>query len=103
LHAIAATSQRLQTFMSTTVRVLENTPGTRSGTESLPEVFLHDNFKQIDYHYFFAFLIKKKWEAGLILHSKTCFFQHNWKKVPPAHAQRVYEVNPIVYARRIST
>ncbi len=25
----------------------ENTPGTRSGTESLPEVFLHDNCEQI--------------------------------------------------------
>jgi hypothetical protein len=27
--------------------------------------------------YFFAFLIKKKLEAGLILHSKTCFFPGN--------------------------
>jgi hypothetical protein len=30
-------------LMSTTVRIFENTLGMRSGIESLPEVFLHDN------------------------------------------------------------
>ncbi len=35
--------------MSITVQVLENTPETRSGTEILPEVFLHDNCEQIDF------------------------------------------------------
>jgi len=33
----------------TTVRVLENASGTRSGTESLPKVFLHDNCDQISF------------------------------------------------------
>ena len=33
--------------MSKTVLVLENTPVTRSGTESLPEVFLRDTFEKI--------------------------------------------------------
>ncbi len=42
LHAIAATLQRLQTLEATTVQVLENTLGTRSGTESLLKMFLHN-------------------------------------------------------------
>ena len=48
-HLIAATLQRLQNIRSTTVWILENTPGTRSGTESLPQVFLHNTFEQIYY------------------------------------------------------
>jgi hypothetical protein len=70
-HAIAATLQRSQTFMSMTVRVLENTSGTRSGTESLPEVFLQDNCEQIDYHYFFRLSHKQEMRSG------THFTQQN--------------------------
>ncbi len=49
-----------KTFLSTTVRVLKNTLGMRSGTESLPEVFLHDNCEQIYYHYFFCLSQKRR-------------------------------------------
>jgi hypothetical protein len=49
-----------KTFLSTTVRVLENTPGMRSGTESLPEVFLHNNCEHICYHYFFSPFSKRR-------------------------------------------
>jgi len=66
-HAIAITCNRMRShetacdsmqsheianLMSTTVRVLENASGTRSGTESLPKVFLHDNCEQISYIFF---------------------------------------------------
>jgi hypothetical protein len=50
LHATNATSQRSQTLKSMTVRVLENTPGMRSGTESLQLIDI----------IFFSFFIKKK-------------------------------------------
>jgi hypothetical protein len=50
--------------MSTTVRVLENASGTRSGTESLPKVFLHDNCEQISFIIFFAFLKKEEMRSG---------------------------------------
>jgi hypothetical protein len=73
LHAISAMSLRLhaiacnvaaisvkKNLMSTTVRVLENTPGTRSGTESLPEVFLHNNCEQIYIIIYLPFSKKKK-------------------------------------------
>ena len=49
-HVIACDRKRsheIANLMSTTVRVLENASGTRSGTESLPKVFLHDNCEQI--------------------------------------------------------
>jgi hypothetical protein len=57
--------------MWTTVQVLENTSGTRSGTESLPEVFLHDNCEQIDYHYLFCLSHKEEMRSG------THFTQQN--------------------------
>ena len=44
----------LKNLMSKTVRVLGNSPGTRSGTESLPGVFLHNTFEQIHYYYNFC-------------------------------------------------
>ena len=49
LHATTATLQRshYKNLMSKTVLVLENTPVTRSVTESLPEVFLRDTFEKI--------------------------------------------------------
>jgi hypothetical protein len=43
-------SKKNLSFM--TVQVLENASGTRSGTESLPKVFLHDNCEQISYYFF---------------------------------------------------
>jgi len=48
----------------TTVQVLENALGTRSGTESLPKVFLHDNCEQISFIIFFAFLKKEEMRSG---------------------------------------
>jgi len=57
--------------MWTTVRVLENASGTRSGTESLPKVFLHDNCEQISFIIFFAFLKKEEIRSG------THFTQQN--------------------------
>jgi hypothetical protein len=57
--------------MSTTVRVLDNTLGTRSGTEKLPEVFLRNNCEQIDYHNFFCLSHKEE------MRSRTHFTQQN--------------------------
>ena len=45
-------SHEIANLMSTTVQVLENASGTRSGTESLPKVFFHDNCEQISYNFF---------------------------------------------------
>jgi hypothetical protein len=62
LHAIAcnvAVISAKKKLMSTTVRVLENTSGTRSGTESLPKVFLHDNCEQIYIIIFLPFSKKR--------------------------------------------
>ena len=74
-HAIACDRMRSQAITCdrtiskknlsfTTVRVLENASGTRSGTESLPKVFLHDNCEQISFIYFFAFLKKEEMRSG---------------------------------------
>jgi hypothetical protein len=56
--------------MSTTVRVLENTSGTRSGTESLPEVFLHDNCEQIYNHYLFRLSHKEEMSSDSFFTAK---------------------------------
>ena len=67
LHEIASDRMRsheIANLMSTTVRVLENASGTRSGTESLPKVFLHDNCEQISFIIFFAFLKKEEIRSG---------------------------------------
>jgi hypothetical protein len=63
-------SHEIANLMSTTVQVLENASGTRSGTESLPKVFLHNNCEQISYN-FFRFLKKEKIRSG------THFTQQN--------------------------
>jgi hypothetical protein len=66
-HVIACDRKRsheIANLMSTTVRVLENASGTRSGTESLPKVFLHDNCEQISFIIFFAFLKKEEMRSG---------------------------------------
>jgi hypothetical protein len=47
-----------------TVRVLENAPGTKSGTESLPKVFLHANCEQFSFIIFFSFLKKEEMRSG---------------------------------------
>ncbi len=49
LHAIACNVMQSwkKTFLSSTIQVFENTPGTRSRTERLPKEFLHDNCEQI--------------------------------------------------------
>jgi len=75
-HAIAcdrkqshAISKKNLSF--TNVQVLENASGTRSGTERLPKVFLHDNCEQISFIIFFAFLNKEEMRSG------THFTQQN--------------------------
>ncbi len=45
----------------TTVQVLENASGTRSGTESLPKVFLHDNCEQI------SFIVESKSRGEIVV------------------------------------
>ncbi len=71
-HAIACDCMQSQKKPSfTTVRVLENASGTRSGTESLHKVFVHDNCEQISFIYFFAFLKKEEMRSG------THFTQQN--------------------------
>jgi len=65
LHAIASDRMRSRKNLSfTTVRVFENASGTRSGTECLPKVFLHDNCEQISFIIFFTFLKKEEMRSG---------------------------------------
>jgi len=73
-NAIASDCMRSQSKKNlsfTTVRVLENASGKRSGTESLPKVFLHDNCEQISFIICFAFLKKEEMRSG------THFTQQN--------------------------
>jgi hypothetical protein len=58
--------------MPTTVRVLENTPEKRSGTKSLPKVFLHNKCKQIYFILFFC-LSHKKMRSGTHLTQQNVF------------------------------
>ncbi len=44
------------------------------GLKVWPKCFFATTVNRFILFYCFAFLMKKKWEAGLILHSKTCFF-----------------------------
>ena len=72
LHAIASDRKISKKNLSVTaVLVLENALGTRSGTESVPKVFLHDNCEQISFIIFFAFLKKEE------MRSRTHFTQLN--------------------------
>jgi hypothetical protein len=61
-------------LMPTTVQVLENTPEKRSGTESLPEVLLHDNCEQI-YYFILLFCLshKKEMRSGTHLTWQNVF------------------------------
>jgi len=68
----------------TTVRVLENALATRSGTESLPKVFLHDNCEQISFIIFFTFLKKEEMRSG------THFTQ---SRFPKTSSERVSSSN----------
>ena len=69
-------SHEIANLMSTTVRVLENASGTRSGTESLPKVFLHDNCEQISYN-FFCFLKKEEIRSGTHFTQQNVFLPGN--------------------------
>jgi hypothetical protein len=67
LHLPHATNAHPQTFKSTTVQVLENTPGTRSGTESLIEGFLHNTRIGL-----WVMLVVP------LLNSSICYFSFTW-------------------------
>ena len=111
-HAIACDrmqSHEIANLMSTTVRVLENASGTRSGTESLPKCFFTTTVNRFHLLFFSPFSKRKKWEAGLILHSKTCFFcsQLSWRNtsgrifspVSPKQVPNVFLPAPSVHWR----
>ena len=83
-----------------TVRVLENASGTRSGTESLPKVFLQDNFEQISFIIFFAFLKKEEMRSGTHFTQQNVFLlftvvvtKHVWpyfqSRFPKTSSERV--------------
>ena len=102
-HGIACDrmqSHAIANLMSTTVRVLENASGTRSGTESLPKVFLHDNFEQISFIIFFAFLKKEEMRSGTHFTQQNVFLlftvvvtKHVWpyfqSRFPKTSSERV--------------
>jgi len=102
-HAIACDrmqSHEIANPMSTTVRVLENASGTRSGTESLPKVFLHDNCEQISFIIFFAFLKKEEMRSGTHFTQQNVFLlftvvvtKHVWpyfqSRFPKTSSERV--------------
>ena len=102
-HAIACDrmqSHAIANLMSTTVRVLENASGTRSGTESLPKVFLQDNFEQISFIIFFAFLKKEEMRSGTHFTQQKVFLlftvvvtKHVWpyfqSRFPKTSSERV--------------
>ena len=84
----------------TTVRGLENASGTRSGTESLPKVFLQDNFEQISFIIFFAFLKKEEMRSGTHFTQQNVFLlftvvvtKHVWpyfqSRFPKTSSERV--------------
>ena len=84
----------------TTVQVLENASGTRSGTESLPKVFLHDNCEQISFIIFFAFLKKEEMRSGTHFTQQNVFLlftvvvtKHVWpyfqSRFPKTSSERV--------------
>ena len=92
-------SHEIANLMSTTVRVLENASGTRSGTESLPKVFLHDNCEQISYN-FFRFLKKEEMRSGTHFTQQNVFLlftvvvmKHVWpyfqSRFPKTSSERV--------------
>jgi len=100
LHAIACDRKRSHAIskkklMSTTVP-----SGTRSGTESLPKVFLHDNCEQISFVIFFAFLKKEEIRSGTHFTQKNVFLlftvvvtKHVWpyfqSRFPETSSKRV--------------
>jgi hypothetical protein len=64
-------------LMSTTVQVLENTPEKRSRTESLPEVFLHNNCEQIYFILLLCLSHKKEMRSGTHLTQQNVFLPGN--------------------------
>ena len=104
-HAIACDCKQSQAILKknlsfTTVRVLENASGTRSGTESLPKVFLHANCEQISFIIFFAFLKKEEMGSGTHFTQQNMFLlftvvmtKHVWpyfqSRFPKSSSERV--------------
>jgi len=89
----------------TTVRVLENASGMRSGTESLPKVFLHDKCEQISFIIFFAFLKKEEMRSGTHFTQQNVFLlftgvvtKHVWpyfqSRFPKTSSERVSSWGP---------
>ena len=98
-HAIACDISK-KNLSFRTVRVLENASGTRSGTESLPKVFLQDNFEQISFIIFFAFLKKEEMRSGTHFTQQNVFLlftvvvtKHVWpyfqSRFPKTSSERV--------------
>ena len=88
-----------------TVQVLENASGMRSGTESLPKVFLHDNCEQVSFIIFFAFLKKEEMRSGTHFTQLNVFLlltvvvtKHVWPyfqfRFPKTSSERVSSLNP---------
>ncbi len=116
-HAIACDCLRShvilkKNLMSTTVRVLENALGTRSGTESLPKVFLHDNCEQISFMICFAFLKKEEMRKGTHFTQQNVFLlftvvvtKHIWpyfqSRFPKTSSKRVFsrQITPVTFRR----
>ena len=104
-HAIASDRKRSHAISKknlsfTTVQVLENATGTRSGTEILPKVFLHDNCEQISFIIFFAFLKKEEMRSGTHFTQQNVFLlftvvvtKHVWpyfqSRFPKTSSERV--------------
>jgi hypothetical protein len=81
----------------------------RSGTESLPKVFLHDNCEQVSFIIFFAFLKKEEMRSGTHFTQLNVFLlltvvvtKHVWpyfqSRFPKTSSERVSScVRPCVF------
>jgi hypothetical protein len=101
-HAIACDrmqSHAIANLMSTTVRVLENASGTRSGTESLPKCFFTTTVNRF-HILFFAFLKKEEMRSGTHFTQQKVFLlftvvvtKHVWpyfqSRFPKTSSERV--------------
>ena len=101
-HGIACDrmqSHAIANLMSTTVRVLENASGTRSGTESLPKCFFTTTVNRF-HIIFFAFLKKEEMRSGTHFTQQNVFLlftvvvtKHVWpyfqSRFPKTSSERV--------------
>jgi hypothetical protein len=101
-HGIACDrmqSHAIANLMSTTVRVLENASGTRSGTESLPKCFFTTTVNRF-HILFFAFLKKEEMRSGTHFTQQKVFLlftvvvtKHVWpyfqSRFPKTSSERV--------------